>query len=73
MCFGPGWEFRRPGSREKRMGYFSWLVSCRLIRLNPGAWWGREECLAQRLGRGICAESVLDCGSRKNSTVKFSL
>ena len=23
------------------MGYFPWLGSCRLIRLNPWVWWGR--------------------------------
>ena len=33
------------------------------IQLNIGAWWGREKCLVQRLGRGICPKSVLDCGS----------
>ena len=25
------------------MGYFPWLVSCRLIRLNPGVRWGRDK------------------------------
>ena len=25
------------------MGYFSWLVSCRLIQLNLGVGWGREK------------------------------
>ena len=25
------------------MGYFPWLVSCRLIRLNPEVWWDREK------------------------------
>ena len=29
-------EIRFPGSRERRMNYFPWLVSCRLIRLNFG-------------------------------------
>ena len=28
------------------------------IQLNPGAWWGRERCLVQRLVRGICPRSV---------------
>ena len=30
---GIGW----PGGGEGKMGYCSWLVSCRLIRLNPKA------------------------------------
>ena len=46
------------------MGYCSWLVSCRLIRLNPRAWWGREKCLAQRLERAMHPGWVLGCGNR---------
>ena len=30
-------------SRERKMDYFPWLVSCRLIRLNLGVGWGREK------------------------------
>ena len=59
------------GRGEGKMGYFSWLVSCRLIRLNPRAWWGREKYLVQGLSRGICPESVLDCGSGIKLTVQF--
>ena len=36
-------KIRRPGSGERKMGYFSWLISCRLILLNPGVWRGREK------------------------------
>ena len=45
------------------MGYFPWLVSCGLIWLDIRAWWSREKCLVQRLGRGMCPVSILDCGS----------
>ena len=48
----PGWEWM--GRERRKMGCCSWLVSCRLIRLNPRAWWGREKCLAQRLRRAMC-------------------
>ena len=40
-------------------------LSCRLIRLNPGVWWGREKCLVQHPG------SVLGCGRGIKLTVKF--
>ena len=38
------------GRELRKMGYCSWLVSCRLFWLNLRARWGREKCLAQRLG-----------------------
>ena len=50
------------GSGERKMNIFSWLVSSRWIRLNPGSSWGREKCLVQQLGKGICPGSVLYCG-----------
>ena len=61
----------RPGSGEVKIVYFSWVVSCRLIWLNPRAWWGREKCLVQGQGRGVCPGLVLDCGSGIKCTVKF--
>ena len=36
-------EIRRPGSGDWMMDYFPWLVSCRLNRLIPSVWWGREK------------------------------
>ena len=36
-------ETKRPGSEERKMGYFPWLVSSRLIWLSPGVYWGIEE------------------------------
>ena len=44
------------------MDIFSWLVSSRWIPLNLGSSWGREKCLVQQLGKGICPGSVLYCG-----------
>ena len=41
------------------------------MRLNIGAWWGREECFVQRLEKGICPRSVLDYGSENKETPKF--
>ena len=54
---------RHPGSGEREMGYFSWLVSCRLIWLNLMARLGKEKCVMQRMGKGICPRAVLDCCS----------
>ena len=39
------------GRELRKMGYCSWLVSCRLFWLNLRVRWGRGKCLAQRLGR----------------------
>ena len=66
-------EIRRPGSGERKIGYFPWLASCRLIQLNTRVWWDREKCLVQPLGTGICPESILDCGSEIKLTVKFTI
>ena len=52
------------GRELRKMGYCSWLVSCRLLWLNFRVRWGREKCLAQRLGRAMylrgCGETNLD-------------
>ena len=66
-------EIRRPGSAEGKMGYFPWLVSCRLIRLNLGCGGAEKKCFVQRLGRGICPGSFLDCGCGIKLTVKFTI
>ena len=53
------WSYRRPGSAEGKMGYFPWLVSCRLIRLNLGVWWGREKMFCAATGKGNMSRVIL--------------
>ena len=51
---------------ERKMDNLSWLVSCRLIRLNPGTSWGRENVLSSYWETEYVQGQfypVVDCGS----------
>ena len=72
------WSARRAFHQAAFMG--SYLTICQTylscspsgqIWLNIWVWWGREKCLVQRLERGICPKSVLDCGSGIKQSVKY--
>ena len=47
--------------------------SGRWIRLNVGAWWGRENCLVWRLEREICPRLVLDWTSTNKSILEYTV
>ena len=49
-------EIRCPGSGERKMGYFPWLVSCKLIRLNPGVGRGKEKNFLCSDWEGECVQ-----------------
>ena len=43
MSLGSELIFDVQGAEKERWATSSWLVSCRLVRLNPGMWWSSKK------------------------------
>ena len=52
-------EIRHPGSEERKISYFKWLVSCTLIRLNLGMLRGEKKMSRAATGKANMSRASL--------------